>query len=256
MLDQLGDGVDAVADDLGRLAAGGRHHASRPRPAADSRARGRTARPTTACGFPCAPPRRRPAPVRGWSRFVATPRPWLPSCGLTTTGRPISSAAAQASSASVDRPSLGHRHAHRLQQHAGQFLVLGDLFGDGAGAIGLGGQDPPLPRRRSPTAPGCRHSAGGRECRRAAAASTIARVLGPRQTSSAKLAQAGELGRSRRRAGRRWPPGAARGPVARHSSRQRLLFVFDDDLVDALFGSLAGPAEADVDPGQGLQFRA
>ena len=38
--------------------------------------------------------------------FTVTPLPWLPSCGLTTTGRPTSSATFQASSTSVTgRPS-------------------------------------------------------------------------------------------------------------------------------------------------------
>ena len=77
---------------------------------------------------------------------MATPRPWLPNCGLTTTGTPMSSAASQASSAIVHRPALGHRHADGPQQLAGQILVLSDFFGDGAGAIGLGGQDAALLR--------------------------------------------------------------------------------------------------------------
>ena len=44
-------------------------------------------------------------------RFVATPRPWLPYCGLTTTGTPISWAASQASSASSrgGRPARARR---------------------------------------------------------------------------------------------------------------------------------------------------
>lgn len=32
-------------------------------------------------------------------RSIVTPQPWLPSVGLTTTGRPMSSAASQASEA-------------------------------------------------------------------------------------------------------------------------------------------------------------
>jgi hypothetical protein len=40
--------------------------------------------------------------------------------------------------------ALGHRHADLGQQALGQVLVAGDAFGDGAGAVGLGGPDPML----------------------------------------------------------------------------------------------------------------
>ena len=56
--------------------------------------------------------------------------------------------------------------------------------------------------------------------------------------------------------GRSWT--AARNSsraAARHSRRQRLFLVLEDHPVDALFGSLAGLAEADVDAGQRLQFQ-
>ncbi len=38
---------------------------------------------------------------------MPTPRPWLPNCGLTTTGKPISSAAAQASSGPLTAHPMG-----------------------------------------------------------------------------------------------------------------------------------------------------
>ena len=44
----------------------------------------------------------------------------------------------------VDRAAARHRHAGRMQQLLGQVLVLGDGFGDGAGAVHLGGLDAPL----------------------------------------------------------------------------------------------------------------
>ena len=42
--------------------------------------------------------------------------------------------------------ALGHRHAGGRQQLLGQVLVAGDAFGDGAGAVGLGGPDAVLRR--------------------------------------------------------------------------------------------------------------
>ena len=44
----------------------------------------------------------------------------------------------------VDLLAFGRRHAAGLEQLLGQFLVLGDAFGDRAGAVGLGGPDPAL----------------------------------------------------------------------------------------------------------------
>ena len=43
-----------------------------------------------------------------------------------------------------DQSPLGHRHAGRSQQSLGQFLVLGDVFADDVGILGLGGEDSPL----------------------------------------------------------------------------------------------------------------
>ena len=124
---------------------------------------------------------------------MATPRPWLPSCGLTTTGTPISQAACPGVFGIAHRPAARHRHAHGAEQTAGQFLVLSNRLGDGAGAVGLGGLDAPLFPAVAEDAPGSRCSTGGRECPRPERPATMARVLGPRQTSLGDIAQPGEM---------------------------------------------------------------
>ena len=103
--DELADGRPAVADDLGRLAPGRGHQ-----PVADDQqavvGAGDELLDEDAARLPRGRRRRRAATCSRVVRLVATPRPWLPYCGLTTTGTPISSAAAQASSASATgRPS-------------------------------------------------------------------------------------------------------------------------------------------------------
>ena len=111
------------------------------------------------------PSRRRQSAARGVVMLTVTPLPWLPSCGLTTTGRPISCAAAQASSASLTGAAQRHRHAGGVEQLLGQFLVLRDRLGDAAGAVDFGGLDAALLGSPSRTAPGCRWSGGGTGCR-------------------------------------------------------------------------------------------
>ncbi len=75
-----------------------------------------------------------------------TPRPWLPSLGLTTTGTPMSCGRLPGIFGAVDDATFGHRHAAGWQQLLGQVLVAGDAFGDGAGRVGLGGPDAALAR--------------------------------------------------------------------------------------------------------------
>ena len=65
---------------------------------------------------------------------------------MTTTGKPISSAAFQASSASATGRPSGTGTPTDVQQSARQLLVLGDHLGDGAGGVGFGGADAALPR--------------------------------------------------------------------------------------------------------------
>ena len=129
----------AVADHLGRLAAGGGHH-----PVADDQ------QPVVGAGR---------EPLDDDCQFA------LASGGvgghhLLAGGQVRGHAAALAAVLRLDdhrqadllgggpgvfgvghRAAFGHRHADGPQQRAGQFLVLGDRFGDGAGAVGLGGQD-------------------------------------------------------------------------------------------------------------------
>ena len=172
--------------------------------------------------------------LRASSMLTATPLPWLPSCGLTTTGQPISQAAAQASSASVDRPADRHRHAGRAQQLLGQFLVLRDRFGDGAGAVRLGGLDAALACCPSRTAPGCPRSGAGRECRARrrpgrwrrcwarGAHPRRARAGAPARPPTSKGASSARRGRASRpvrgRAGRP-PPRCIRRPPDRRRAR-------------------------------------
>ena len=77
-------------------------------------------------------------------RLVATPRPWFPSCGLTTTGTPISHGGPPGVFRVADRPAVRRGNPHGAEHHAGHFLVLRDRLGDGAGPIGLGGLDAAL----------------------------------------------------------------------------------------------------------------
>ena len=56
-----------------------------------------------------------------------TPRPWLPSSGLTATGRPMRVAAATAASSSRTSSSPGNRHAGRREQPVRELLVAGDV---------------------------------------------------------------------------------------------------------------------------------
>ena len=93
--------------------------------------------------------RRRGATCSRVVRLVATPRPWLPYCGLTTTGRPMSCGRLPGVLGVGDRPARRAPARRPPGAAAGQLLVLGDGLGDGAGAVGLGGADAPL---RSPVA--------------------------------------------------------------------------------------------------------
>ncbi len=75
----------------------------------------------------------------------------------------------------LDRAACRHGHADRPEQELGQLLVLGDGLADGAGAIGLGRQDPSLarapakldqtalvqPARGNPPCLGCPHDGPG-----------------------------------------------------------------------------------------------
>ena len=76
--------------------------------------------------------------------FTVTPLPWLPSCGLTTTGTADLLHGGPGIVGVGHRPALRHRHAGGLEQMLGEFLVLGDGFGNRAGAIDFGGLDAAL----------------------------------------------------------------------------------------------------------------
>ena len=118
--------------------------------------------------------------VAGRQSSSETPRPWLASEGLTTTGRPMSSAASQASSALAHHLAFGHRHAAACEQRLGQVLVAGDAIRrwrwcgrSRRSRCGAGW-------RRSRAAPGCRSLRRMCGMPRSVAASTMQAVLGPR----------------------------------------------------------------------------
>ena len=212
-VDQFADGVRRRRRPPGPARGGRPPPRVRPRPAGGSRAPGRTSRPSPPCS-PAGRPRRPCSTCSRVVRLVATPRPWLPSRGLTTTGTPISSAAAQASSASVTGRPSGTGTPTDAQQHAGQFLVLGDLLGDGAGAIGLGRLDAPLPgavaelHQAVGVQPPHGNAAGHAPPRRSRWCSAPGRLRGPGRAAARSRP-------SRRTADRGSPPGPARGPWPR-----------------------------------------
>ena len=186
LVDELGDGRAAVADDLRRLAAGGGDEAVADDqqavvvaggvPLDDDAARSRRGRW-----------RRRPATCSRVVRFVATPRPWLPSWGLTTTGGADLLGGGPGVLGVGDGAALGHGHAHRLQERAREVLVLGDRLGDGAGAVGLRRPDPPLRGAVAELDEAASGSSRRVGMPRAWAAATMAAVLGPSPTSWASL---------------------------------------------------------------------
>ena len=139
-------------------------------------------------------------------RLTATPLPWLPSCGLTTTGRPISCAATQASSAS----STGGRAAPATPAACSRSWSV------------------PCPGRSirrwrwcgrfrrpecaaaccpSRTAPGCPRSGGDRECRAPRRPGRWRRLTGAEADVLVEFAQASQRGGRGRRACRRARPG-------------------------------------------------
>ena len=150
------------------------------------------------------------------------------------------------------RTALGHRDARLREQRPRQFLVLGDGLRDGPGLVGLRRQDPPLlrplpePHERPFREPPRRDAAGhGR--------------LHDRPRARAELhveqhaVEPPDLGRH-----------VERGPLDRgHDEplrrvqaldRERLLLVFDDDVVDAAVLRLPRPAVAHRRARQRLQL--
>jgi hypothetical protein len=95
--------------------------------------------------------------------LTVTPLPWLPSCGLTTTGS-RSPAAAQASSASsTGRPCGTGTPAACSSAWSGP--CPGRWIRRWRWCVDFGGLDAALLGCPSRTAPGCPRSGGGRECR-------------------------------------------------------------------------------------------
>ena len=142
--DELGDRVPAVADDLGRVAAGGGDDA-----AADDQ--------DAVIGAGGEPLDDDLGPVRthagvgrldllAGAQVRGDPAPLAAELRLDDDRAADLLGGRPGVLGVLDRPPLGDRYADLLQQAAGELLVLRDRLGDGAGAVGLGRQDAPLPR--------------------------------------------------------------------------------------------------------------
>ena len=249
-VDQLAHRVHAVADHVRRIAPRRGDQPCRRRPAAGSRGRAGTARPS-----PRRSRRRRGRRSSRCSRRHDVDRDALalvavlrlddhrqadlqrhgPGLVGVSTDRPIGTGTPAACSRCLVR-SLSWAIASR----------------HGAGAVDLGGPDAALLR-----APAELHQAAFGQpahtgCRGPAPPSTMAPVLGPRRTSSSMLAQLGHRGGDVEGL----PSIAACQQLARQGQRAPadLLFgVFDDDLVDAGFRRRGRPAERHRAAGLRLQ---
>ena len=146
--------------------------------------------------------RRRPSPRR-WRvskasatsssvvRFTETPRPWLPSTGFTTTGKPMALRGVDRVLGVADVVLARHRQAEVGEQPRAELLVGGDLDG---GVRGLRWSAPP--RCASGTCPGrpgsgWRRSGAPRGCR-------APRPRGPAPAPRARARGGRRNGRSRR----------------------------------------------------------
>ncbi len=152
----------------------------------------------------------------------------------------------------VDRPPFRNGHAGGQQQRLRQFLVLGDLLSNGAGAVGLGGPDAALlaalaelhkaagvkpPMRDAAGAGGFddRHSARAE----AAAVDEVAKPLDRLGDVERPVVDGGET---------QLAPRLQAGPS------HRLVDILDGDFVQPFAIRFAGAAEADRIAGQRLQF--
>ena len=147
--------------------------------------------------------------------------------------------------------SVRHRHTGGVQQHLGQFLVLRDLFGDGAGAAGFRGLDALLT-----AAPAELHHAafGQAAIRNAAQDGRVDDGAGARSQSHVfvQIPQGEQRGCQIE-----WLIGKrGRAQLLRVVQRQTADSFFgigDDDLIGAGLGGRHGAAESDRAAGFGLQ---
>ena len=250
-IDQLGDGVHAVADDLGRLAPRRGHHVV----AHDQQA-------IVVAG----------GELFDQHRFAFLASGFVGGHNLLAGGKIRGHAAALVAVLRLDdhrhadfagglpgvfgaghRPAVGSGHAHRAQQHAGQFFVLRDRFGDGAGAIGFGRLNAPLlaavaelhqavgvqpPHGNAPGFGGFDDRAGAR-----AKAHLLRQIAEP--IDFAGDVEGPIVDRRQEKLGGDFQAFAA----------QVFFDISEDDAIDAFFRSFAGLAEADRRAGQRLQFQ-
>ncbi len=144
----------------------------------------------------------------------------------------------------------GHRHADLREQRAGQFLVLGDRFGNGAGAIGFGGEDSALARAVAQLHQAARAQTADRNA---------AGFGGPHDGSGAGtethfvcerfefLDLAGDVERGAVNGGQTQLVSGGQAGAG-----QFFFLVFDDDFKDAGFGGLSGTAKAHGRAGETL----
>jgi hypothetical protein len=119
LVDQLADGVHAVADHMRRIAPGGGDQLVADHQQAEIVARHVALDHHVVADLGGRPEGR--AALLAVSMLTVTPLPWLPSCGLTTTGRRFLHGGGPGILGVDDRTALRHRHAGGLQQ------VLGEL---------------------------------------------------------------------------------------------------------------------------------
>src|SRR5471032_1185514 len=182
--------------------------------------------------------------------LTVTPLPWLPSFGLTTTGRPISSAAAQASSASDTVRPFGTG----TPAACSSFLVSSlSCAIDSAMALVLSISAAWMRRWRLPQPnitmlPSVRRRIG---MSRAMAAETMAPVLGPRRTSSSRSRNC--VSAASRSNGVSASAALISDSASSIARRPGFLGIFDHGLVDARLQRLRGAAEGDRATGLRLQ---
>ena len=247
---QLADGGETITDDLGRFAPGGRHH-----PFADHQqakvgtrdvALAQDARTLLAGGGEPLLNLPRGAQLGHHTPAVIAIARLHHHRRTQLLGEPPGLLRA------LYRLPLGHRHARRREQQAGQVLVLGDRFGDGTGTIGLGGPDPAL--AATPTQ--LQQVLGPQAAHRDAPG-----LGGPRDgmgagTETHRVAQVAEAPQCIRQIEGSVMDGRHQQGTGRlhRGQAQGLLFELDGDPIDPVLIGLAGAAEAHRGTGQGLEL--
>ncbi len=251
LLDQLGHAVDAVAEDLGGLAAGGSHYPIAHHQQAIVVSGGELLDQHRGAFLP-----RR---FVGRDDLLAGREVGGHAATLVPVLRLDDHRHADLGGRSpgvlgvLHRPAARRRYAHGAEQHAGHFLVLGNRFRDGTGAVRLGRLNPALfpavteQDQALGIQPPVGDVAGRGRFDDGPGARPEAHLLGQ---ITKPLDLLGNVPWPVINGGQAQPPGDGHALAA-----QRLLGILDDNLIDALLGGLAGLAEADFRARQRLQFQ-